>query len=79
MDNIYEEVDRICDKIRLANESLADELKHELKEAIHDEILHSREIEVRREVRETNKKMTVFTFTVILPLGFFLGRFVSGF
>ena len=79
MDNIYEEVDRICDKIRLANESLADELKHELKEAIHDEILHSCEIEVRREVRETNKQMTVFAFTVILPLGFFLGRFVSGF
>ena len=56
MDNIYEEVDRICDKIRLANESLADELKHELKEAIHDEILHSCEIEVRREVRKPISK-----------------------
>ena len=79
MENIYVKVDRICDKIRLANESLADELKHELKEAINDEILHSCEIEVQREVRETNKQMTVFAFTVILPLGFFLGRFVSGF
>lgn len=79
MDNIYVEVDRICDKIRLANESLVDELKHELKEAIQDEIIHSCDIEVQREIRVATRQLLVFAFTVILPLGFFLGRFMSGF